>query len=361
MKTVIALGYSFLFFIGSIPVKADCKPQILFIDNFDNAPDWVSKDESNVPDGWSAVYTRKMWTPSTGHPDRHYGQEILTSNTDKARGGKGKSWVSWRESFNPGWLAWNSDDMLSKNFPEQYKDLHISFYIKFNKDWHGADSISKLFRVFYWNGDKKKMWSGFEGALGPMMLWDYSENNYGVRNVIALRGGPAGSNYEFKYTDIEGLPRKMTGIGDLSLNFTSDTKGIMNDGSDPIIISKVSGKEIPKNDYKVNHRDIFGDAWTKVEFYLKINSSPNVKDGVLMQWIDDTLVFNNKKIPWLRSSTSPEIKGWNGFAIGGNDFFNTISNDMRFEEWYAIDDIVVSTNIPDWFIIMKSSAGNFSN
>lgn len=358
MKTTNILIYCVVLCINSHQAGANCTPQVLFKESFDNIPDWVSSDEQDIPFGWSAVYAKKRWTPTTGHSDRHYGQEILTINADKARGGKGKSWVSWRESFNPGWLAWNSDDMLSKTFPQQYKDLHISFYIKFNKDWRGLDTMSKLFRVFYWNGDKNKMWSGFEGALGPMMLWDYNENSYGVRNVIALRGGPAGSNYEFKYTDIIGLPREMSGIGDLSLNFTSDTKGIMLDGTDPILISKTSRKEIPKKDYIVKHGDIFGDEWTKVEFYLKINSAPDVKDGVLMQWIDDSLVFNNKGIPWIRKSTVPIIEGWNGFAIGGNDFFNTVPNVERFEEWYAIDDISVSTNIPSWFIEMKSSTAH---
>lgn len=355
MKAIVVISYSMLFLVASYRVAADCKPEILFTENFDNTPDWVSQDESNVPVGWSAVYARKRWTPSTGHSDRHYGQEILAMNTDKARGNKGKSWVSWRESFNPGWLAWNSDDMLSKTFPQQYKDLHISFYIKFNKDWHGADSISKLFRVFYWNGDKNKMWSGFEGALGPMMLWDYNENSYGLRNLIALRGGPAGSNYQFKSSDIIGLPREVSGIGDISLNFTSDTTGIMNDGTNPILTSKTSGKEIPKKDYIVKHGDIFGDGWTKIEFYLKLNSAPDIKDGILMQWVDDSLVFNNKGIPWVRKSTGPTTDGWNGFAIGGNDFFNTVPNADRFEEWYAIDDISVSTGIPSWFIEMKSS------
>lgn len=335
----------------------DCQPRIIFEEKFDNIPDWVSRSGQTIPANWSEVRAQKRWSPDTGHSDRHHGQEILSSNNDKSRGNNGKSWVKWRESYNPGWNEWNSDNMLAKIFDTQHSDLLISFYIKFSPGWKGFDTSSKMFRVFFWNGDKTKLWSGFNGGLGPMLLWNYGYNNYGLRNFIGIRGGPAGYNYAFKQGDIKGLPRQIGGLGDMSLNFTSDTKSLNNDNTDPVLISQITGKPIPKDNYVVKHEDIYGHetGWAKVEFYLKMNSALDVEDGILMQWVNGTLVFNNKSIPWNRSNQENLQKvGWNGFAIGGNDFFNTVPNNDRYEEWYSIDDITVSTSIPEWFIKLKS-------
>ncbi len=37
---------------------------------------------------------------------------------------------------------------------------------------------------------------------------------------------------------------------------------------------------------------------------------------------------------------------WNVVAIGGNDFFQQYPNSDLREEWYAIDDVVIATEIP---------------
>tara|TARA_Y100000748_G_C15391328_1_gene447652 strand:- start:586 stop:789 length:204 start_codon:yes stop_codon:yes gene_type:complete len=65
-----------------------------------------------------------------------------------AKGGIGKSFVSWRESYNPGGTHWNSDSILLKHFPGGgYSQLYVSFYVKFSKNWTKG-GMSKLFRAY---------------------------------------------------------------------------------------------------------------------------------------------------------------------------------------------------------------------
>jgi|LUMW01.1.fsa_nt_gb hypothetical protein len=65
-----------------------------------------------------------------------------------------------------------------------------------------------------------------------------------------------------------------------------------------------------------------------------------------MQWIDDELVFHNSNIPWIRGDQSSSISNWNCVAIGGNDHFKEHANELRYVEWYAIDDVLVRKSIP---------------
>ena len=39
--------------------------------------------------------------------------------------------------------------------------------------------------------------------------------------------------------------------------------------------------------------------------------------------------------------------GWNHVSFGGNDYFAPYPNDQRFEDWYALDDIVIRSDRPD--------------
>src|SRR5690554_4718063 len=100
--------------MAAAPVGAE----VIFEENFDDQPDWHSAMHSSdgtqratthiIPEGWYSIRQDPTWAPSERHPDRHESIEILESNSDKARGGKGKSMVSWRDSHDPGWNRWNS-------------------------------------------------------------------------------------------------------------------------------------------------------------------------------------------------------------------------------------------------------------
>ena len=122
-------------------------------------------------------------------------------------------------------------------------------------------------------------------------------------------------------------------------------------GEDPKLPDRVNGGYIPLDpSVTISHDQIFGpgDSWTKMAFYVKMNSKPDATDGIFRQWINDEQIFNVTTIPWIRSSSSEDENAkWNLVAIGGNDFFQTYDNSERHEEWYSIDDVVIRNDIPE--------------
>src|SRR5690606_28829501 len=101
----------------------------------------------------------------------------------------------------------------------------------------------------------------------------------------------------------------------------------------------------------VQHDQIFGEvaSWTKLAFYVKLNSRPDANDGVFRQRLNDRQNINVETIPGVRYVDGLEVRAkWNLVAIGGNDFFQIYDNELRYEEWYAIDDLVVRSDVPDY-------------
>ena len=350
---------------------------ILFEEDFDDQPDWHSAMHSTdgvqratthtIPEGWYSIRQDPLWAPSTGHPDRHETIEILERNSDKARSGS-KSFVSWRDSYDAGWKYWGSESMMIKYFPEGFDQLYVEFWVRFDEDWmreyvQGTEAAgSKMFRISSWRGEGEgNEYQAFGGGdLGPIFIWDHNITGYGVRNAISLRGGPHGDNYGFEPGDIEDTPRQLVGSGDLNMNFTGDVQNQGVGGETPRIPDKLNGGFITTDPYaSVSHDQIFGpgDTWTKMAFFVKMNSSPGAKDGVLIQWMDGQQILKMETIPWIRpSETEGEDAQWNLVAIGGNDFFQTYPNEQRHEEWYAFDDLVVRTDIPDYVSTDTASA-----
>ncbi|WP_328184813.1 hypothetical protein [Marinobacter sp. OP 3.4] len=343
-------------------IPAVAESRVLFEESFDDLPDYTSSEELNL-EGWD--YRRNgevSWSPSSGYPKKHDAFEILERNADKARGGSGKSFVGWRESYDPGWKQWNSDGILLKYMPEGYDQLYVSFYIRFSPEWTKSGN-SKIFRIFSWNGEESPFVFFSDGNAGPLFDWKYSHSgSYGVRNFLTFRGGPHGENYKIDGNDMPGTPRSLINQGDISMNYTKDTVGMSLDGGTPEIRDQVNGGFISDNmNQTVTHEQIFGDSsnWTKMAFYVQMNSAPGANDGVVMQWINDELVFRNNTVNWVGENSGNQMVEWNAVALGGNDFFREYPNDQRYEEWYSIDDVVISTEIPE-FVAIPNPPSNIS-
>lgn len=346
------------------------RAEVIFQEDFDDQPDWTSAMYSTdtvqraathiIPEGWYSIRQDPTWAPSKGYPDKHETIEILASNSDKARGGVGKSYVSWRDSYDKGWSYWASESILLKYFPKGYDEIYVEFWVRFGPNWTRVavpdrpSATSKMFRVSSWSGDGTEYGAFSEGNIGPIALWDHSVNKYGLRNSLAFRGGPHSDNYKLTVGDIPDVGQFLIGgsLGDFNLNFSSSLANMGPKGTQPIIKDRVNGGFITaKTPGIISHNQIFGpgDSWTKLAFYVKMNSAPGVKDGVFRQWLNDEQIFVSTEIPWIRpSETRDENAKWNIVAIGGNDFFQTYPNKDRHEEWYSIDDIVVRNDIPDY-------------
>lgn len=350
----MSLKLAFVLLVPCMTISATVVAQTLFEEDFDTQPDWTSTmhslrnaQEANngdvIPKYWDKIYQRTEWSPEKGFADNHSTLEILSSNSEKARDGMGKSAVFWRESFSLGWKNWASDAQFIKILDDYYDEIYIEFWIRFSPNWWQRDSnnygnwISKIFRVGSYSGDGI-IFNGAGGEVGPRFIWSYKKDKFGVRNVLTLLKGPHGSGGDTP-----------TGLGG-SKNFKSSTKGMGVDGSDPKIPDLVNGGYLLDASGSIDHEQVYGSSeiWTKMGFYLKLNSAPGVADGVLKQWINDERFNSDESITWIpEGATEEQMLGWNYFAIGGNDYFQPFPNDQRFEDWYSIDDVKVLTVAPE--------------
>jgi len=347
--------------------------ELIFKENFDGIPDWHSelpennlgylpRDEPdtaqyqgihNIPEGWHAVRQDPVWSPVKGHPDRHPVIEILSSHADKARGGTGKSFVTWRDSYDPGWNRFNSDGIFFYRLPgDGLEEVYVEFWITFSNEVvesYNTDRMgsSKILRFLSHDApddfNYPDWWNFFGGNHTPMYLWGVGgETTYGIRNYISIYrmdgGEPLNNN-------IKGLPQEMRSSGDNSLWYSptaTDGQGI--GGTDPALTDYRDGGVIESGPVAIDQ--VFGDegTWVKVGQYVKMNSAPGVADGELHQYLDGQRILHVTGIEWV--TPNQNMKKWNLVAIGGNDFFQGYPNSQRHEEWYAIDDFAVYTSLP---------------
>lgn len=328
---------------GGMDPGAD-REGIVFQETFDDQPDYTSSAALSL-NGWTHRRNGEdIWSPTTGYADHHDAFEVLSSNSDKARGGTGKSFVAWRESYDLGWKNWNSDGILAKYFEEGFEKLYVRFWIRFSDNFTPAGQ-TKLFRISSWDEEGDFFGYGTDRYNAPLMLWDYNHNDYGQRNFLAFRGHPQESNYYLTNPTLAELPRNIQ-YGDISLNFDDNIRDLDGDGNNDnevTLKSLVSGEPLSGI---VSHNDVYGDVWHKVEFFIQMNTAPGAMDGVIVQWLDDQMIFKNTKMPWMGNESEGDRK-FNVVAIGGNDFFRSYPNEDKHEEWYAIDDIEIRDSLPE--------------
>lgn len=331
-------------------VSASVQAEVIFKESFDSQPDFTSTMHSTqgskrsregdiLPEGWDSLYNGTRWSPETGYANNHASLEILSRNRDKARGGTGKSAVMWRESYDDGWKNWASDSQLIKFLPKEYKQLYLEFYIKYSDNWWHREGrgnwTSKMLRIGYFDG-KGNEFSPSKGHAGPVFFYNYQVSDYGLRRKYVLTGDHLGGNYN-------GVPGK-----DRSLNYSNHLENAAPDGGRAILFDKMTGNPLPRKGF-IGHDQIFGSGseWTKIAFYVRMNSAPGVEDGVLRHWVDNVQVENSTNIVWVGENPDNEMVGWNYFSIGGNDYFQPRPNSERFEDWYSIDDILVISGLPN--------------
>lgn len=340
-------------------IVAPATAEKIFEETFDSQPDWEAQSGMGIPINWHRTYERSTWSPAMGHPDRHNVIEItdatIAENPNRARGGTGKSFVTWRDSESGG-DQWNSDgDMFFRLPGAGLRDVYVEFWINFSNEmvatYYMADKalgLNKMFRVMSHDFPDQEDITGYFSFFGsnhkPMFLWGLQQNEYGFRNKQSVYRDRSGTDSDLSATivDYPGY----AGSGDFSLWYTpSALAGAAIGGGDAILPDIKNGGELLTGPAAIDQ--VFGDEthWTKVGFYLQMNSAPGVADGRLQQFIDDQRILNASGIAW-QTSAQPADKLWNIVGIGGNDFFYYYENAVRHEEWYAIDDIVIRSDLP---------------
>lgn len=353
---------------------------LIFSEDFDGLDDWhtglttndtpenpgVPKrgqfvDEGDVlPAQTFAARNEPVYAPSKGFPDGHEVAEILASNTDKARGGTGKSFVKWRSSNDESGGAWISDGLLVYSLPEfagvpadGLNEVYAEFYIAFSNEcaqaaFEAGFGSAKLFRILHWSGGPLgEMFSYFTEDHKPDFIWGTGNTSsvYGTRNNLSMLT----KGEHIDKDQMVGLPANygLTRSSFAGSFAPSAMAGMEVGGGDTRIPDRKNGGNITTTSgVGVDLEQIFGDetTWTKVGFYVKMNSAPGVYDGVLMQWIDDKRIFISETVPWVQPGY-PMVK-WNQVIIGGNDLFSHYPNADEHNQWWAMDDLVVRDSIP---------------
>lgn len=328
--------------------------EIIFEDSFENQTNWTSDiyaESGKLPDGWNLHRETARWSPRKGDLDRHSAAEILDNsniNPNMARGNK--SYVSWRESYDPGGTLWNSDSLLVKYFPEGYDELYVEVWINFSNEMikktffsEGGPGSSKGVRIYHFDGNFNEPFRFFGGYNNPNFIWGYGGGvKYGIRNNLSFYTRRDGAS-EGRYEGHDG-----GGNGDEARSYWGDLDGSGPNGEDVRLPDKKNGGLIEFG--AVEPEQVFGDesSWTKMAFYVKMNSAPGKYDGEFRQWVDDLQISYRDTVNWVESDR--DMVKWTAVAISGNDHFKSYPNIMRYEEWYAIDDIKIATSIPIYLL-----------
>lgn len=352
----------------SAPIVATA--EVIFEEDFNDQPDWTSAMHSTdrvqrasthtIPKAWHVIRQDPTWAPSVGHGDRHEVIEItedtVAENPNRARGGSGKSFVTWRDSYDPDWNRWNSDGIMFYRLPDEgLRSVYIEFWINFSNEtiasFYSDDlGSSKILRVMshdFPDDVNNQDYFGFFGSNHkPMYLWGMSGGlKYGIRNKISIYREKTSA--EPLNESVINFPRDFQSNGDNSLSYSrSMTEGQAVGGDTPELTDYKNGSTI--SDGGVYMDQVFGDetVWVKFGHYIEMNSAPGVADGKLYQYVNDQRILKGEGIEW-QTSAQPANKLWNLVGIGGNDNFQGYANSERHEEWYAIDDLIIRSELPE--------------
>jgi hypothetical protein len=306
--------------------------QILFEENFNELTDWV------VPQiAAGEVTCRQGQTCDTPLPGNFYdyrtaGTEVC-SNTDGnhhtlningqyPRGGAGKSFLMWNEPCPSRSASWGGDGLLGIAFAPQ-TEVYISWWAKYSPTWvwNTGSPMQKFLHVSHFSdSDPGTIWN-FAGGVQNKPRW---AGQFAVYNGDGGRG--------------EWAPQTspLTAARDSSQSWTDGPNYTGTPGG-----AGYNGKYLwPGGTNAWTQPGVPGDAeWHQYQVYLKLNT-PGVANGIARMWYDGDQIQNRTNITWIPAGDDPNLWAWNHTWIGGNNsnYFTPAA-----EQYYAVDDVVVST------------------
>ena len=312
MKLMLYI-FIFLFMLTSANVS---NSTIIFEDNFDSHSDWFPQTElescnnasckSNVPGQWDYYRNDELWHPITDGPSFHPTMQISNENY---YGASGKGYTQWNESNNGrAGDGWGADGVLSKDLGQGYNEIYVQIKVKFQPGFQwfytqNNNAMVKMVRFYHWDRIGNPYQFFTNGHSSPIYVFDAVNSLWGFRQKHAIRCSPQATNYycSQNYT--------------LSKNFSGNT----------------------------SFSNSLGDGnWHVLEWHGKMNSSPGVNDGVLEFWVDGNLEYFRSDIGFMEGG--PSGLTWNIVGIGGNAFNLYAPESDKKEQWYAIDNVVISTS-----------------
>lgn len=309
---------------------------VLFSEGFDNLANWspaqgVSGEscvrgqicDTKIPDGFYDY--RVAGTEACSNPDGNH--NTLNISELNARGGTGKAMTFWSEPCYSRSGSWGSDGLLGVDFAPQ-DEVYVRYWIRFQSDWRwdgdgsaggralGAATTSpmqKFLHLSHMNPGISPIWDFFSGV----------QNKPRFTPQLAKFGGGA---YRIQF-DLPHSP--LTAARNSSASFNLDAFF----GAAPLDwkVPGTSGRPSPPGD----------GGWHSFEFYVKMNSPGGAADGISKVWYDGALVNAASNVVWVPEGDDPAQWRWNHAWLGGN---NANTYLPATEQWYAVDDFVVSTH-----------------
>jgi len=312
--------------------SAACYGEIIFTDSFDATPDWQNNGSQRCNwIGWDEVAQEKdkacfnlplnydlMYVT-----DKNPANPMCQINSKGSKGINGKGLRVYDES-NGSKKSWGSDCQIAKYFPQQYPELWVSYYIRYNPDmvWQDGTRMSKIFRIGHYN---------------PLVIDGTAKTSAFNTNNKSPRNG--------------GLGNTTAGL------FFLDVKQVKSPKLMRLQQAVRCGGNYKCGNYKQawfqNFSGTPGDSWEKtlgnyqwhhIEMRVKMNSAVSENDGILEVYFDGVLQTMRDDIPWRMAGTKETVTGFNMFTIAGNSN-NIWAGQTNEEQWmYDVDDLRVCTS-----------------
>jgi hypothetical protein len=354
MKTDRKFNFVAMSAIMVISACCSLNAQVLFQDNFNSTPDWTIAQQPSTevrcfagynspcspapPQGWSGYYNGMSYMGNAGYGVGYNNMYINTipgypfETSGTCRGGSGKCLTFWDEAASNNFV--NSDGQLYIDLGQEYQDIYYRFFFKFGRRANGSPYSFTNNQQDY---PQHKLFHLQHFASGAP--WQYFHTNEGNQPVFV--GGLA------SYAPSIGSTGDLTTYSATrcySGNGTGDA-GYYCQGT-PTSYGQIGfpTKQIARSSTAMNDGN-----WHSMEVRLKMNTFSGTTfraDGIYSLWIDGVQIDNytNAVFSQNGAETNP-VRGFRVLAVGGNSSFHfpTCTESANCEQWYAIDDIVVST------------------
>lgn len=332
-----------------LALSVPCHAAVIFEDNFDSDPDWntagqhegqacITSQSVCAATDYPSGYTFFRSVPySTGYNPVAQITHLPSSLSDHTTGSTtGKAFIVTNESMSTT-TPFPSDGMIGKffGFSAAYPELYVRFWARTQPGYQTLPgSQSKLLRFGSWDGRLDAF--SWDYPQAPALFWDWSTySSPAVADWVPAYRCDNSSNTYYCSSSVNSYQRN-----DYMQNWTNSTNTVNNPTS-----QSAGG---------------FADGtWHRYDFHVKYNSAPGVADGVFEFMLDGVQMVGNKSSTGSYPATNVVFResgstktGFNIFAIGGNSNNKYDTSAGIHQQWYAIDDLVVSTTaIPSNYVI----------
>jgi len=299
-----------------------CQGAVIFETTFDSNADWNASKQyegnecidpcTTAPTNWTnyrVVDGSGSWTNPTGSI-----RKLPGSVADHSGTGTGKGYVVYNESHPVD--NWPGDSELVKNLHTEYPEIYFRAWMRTQPGWQSVTGASsKIFRIEHFDQTGNIFANFSTGDMSPIALLLFGQMGGSTQGayVPAFRCAPQSSNYYC----------------------TSAPSYMQND----IFTTLGTAKTVTTSWADGN--------WHQYDIHVKMNTIGS-NNGVFEFSVDGTLMVSRTDAQW-KVSGAGAGDGWNTISIGGN---SNNSFATQAEQWYAIDDVVVSTTpIPAGYTI----------